>query len=192
MSVATTDVAVCTNVCIARKSDAAKLPQVATPGYYEQNVRVETQLAYALLAKLLWDDMGVRYNASEIIVSKKGKPQHRSRSYYFSYAHTKDFVACAVSEHDVGLDLEQSRVIPAKLHHKFLTPKEIQAQVDPLHAWVVKEAYSKLVGEGLGLGFSNYSAYDLLDKTCHLIHQQDDYVLAVFCGNLTEFSVSEL
>lgn len=183
MSPTTTEVSVSAHVCVLTTAEAAGLPKVAVPRHYNGTVRSETNLAYALLSQILQSFTGKQYNASDIHVTSKGKPYHYANDYFFSYAHTSDYIACVVSASEVGLDLEQPRVIPKKLHSKIVTIEEMQTEVDPLLAWVVKEAYSKLVGEGLGLGFSRYSMAKLLDDTNNLVMQNNDYTLAVFCSD---------
>ncbi len=183
MSPATTEVSVFTNVCVLTLTELAELPKVAVPRHYDGTVRLETKLAYALLAQMLWTFTDKKYSPSDILVTSKGKPYHRTNGYFFSYAHTGNYIACVVSSSNVGLDVEQTRVIPAKLHSRILTTQEMRLGADPLRAWVIKEAYSKLVGEGLGLGFSRYSTSDLLEETNNVVIQDNDYTLAVFCSD---------
>ncbi|MBQ7817174.1 MAG: 4'-phosphopantetheinyl transferase superfamily protein [Oscillospiraceae bacterium] len=105
-----------------------------------------------LLAKLCGGEL------PEIAVTEQGKPYFVDKSTHFSISHTKKHAFCCLSDHNIGLDAEEidRRISPA-LVDKILSPREKQrhaAAADPdaavLRLWVLKEAYSKLLGKGLG------------------------------------------
>ena len=94
----------------------------------------------------------------EIRITENGKPYFADKKLHFSISHTKNHAFCCVSEHNVGLDAEEMdrRVSPA-LAKKILSENEQRrhaAADDPdaalLRLWVLKEAYAKLTGRGLG------------------------------------------
>ncbi|MBQ6997906.1 MAG: 4'-phosphopantetheinyl transferase superfamily protein [Oscillospiraceae bacterium] len=94
----------------------------------------------------------------EIAVTELGKPYFADNKLHFSISHTKRHAFCCLSAHNVGLDAEEMdrRVSPA-LSGKILSPTEQRrhaAAADPnaaiLRLWVLKEAYAKLTGKGLG------------------------------------------
>lgn len=89
--------------------------------------------------------------------SQNGKPFISGRRH-FNISHSGDFVVCAVSDCEIGIDTELICRMTPRLSHKFLTPLEIkQSQEftgDKLshflcEKWVRKESYLKLSGEGL-------------------------------------------
>ena len=105
-----------------------------------------------LLAKLCGGEL------PEIAVTEQGKPYFVDKSTHFYIYHTKKHAFCFMSDHNIGLDAEEidRRISPA-LVDKILSPREKQrhaAAADPdaavLRLWVLKEAYSKLLGKGLG------------------------------------------
>lgn len=94
----------------------------------------------------------------EILVTDNGKPYFADKKLHFSISHTADHAFCCISECNIGLDAEEMdrRVSPA-LAKKILSPNEQRrhaAAADPnaalLRLWVLKEAYAKLTGRGLG------------------------------------------
>lgn len=97
-------------------------------------------------------------NVPEIAETKLGKPYFVNSKFHFSISHTKFHAFCCLSENNVGLDAEEMdrRVSPA-LAKKILSETERRrhaAAADPdaaiLRLWVLKEAYAKLLGKGLG------------------------------------------
>ena len=93
-------------------------------------------------------------NVPEIAVTPQGKPYFADKNLHFSISHTKNHAFCCLSEYNVGLDAEEidRRVSPA-LADKILSPREKRrcaADTDILRLWVLKEAYAKLTGKGLG------------------------------------------
>ena len=97
-------------------------------------------------------------NIPEIAHAPQGKPYFVGSDLHFSISHTKHHAFCCLSESNVGLDAEEAdRRISHALADKILSTSERQkydAAADPnaalLRLWVLKEAYAKLTGRGLG------------------------------------------
>ena len=94
----------------------------------------------------------------EIAVTDRGKPYFVADDLHFSISHTKEYVFCALSEREVGIDAEPTtRQIRKELADKILSDPERQRyqsatdkQQALLRLWVLKEAYAKLCGRGWG------------------------------------------
>ena len=94
----------------------------------------------------------------EILLTPNGKPYFAGNMPHFSISHTKDHVFCALSDEPVGIDAEESTRRPdLRLARRYLSEAEqarLAAAPDPAEAllrlWVLKEAYAKLTGRGLG------------------------------------------
>ena len=79
----------------------------------------------------------------------------------FSLSHGKDAVACAVSDHNIGIDVEN--IVPYNLdvvrgvcsaeEHEMLE-QSANKDVDFIKLWTVKEAISKYEGMGLSMPFA--------------------------------------
>ena len=93
-------------------------------------------------------------NVPEIAITPQGKPYFANQNLHFSISHTKNHAFCCVSETNVGLDAEEmDRSISPALADKILSPGEklrCTCDADILRLWVLKEAYAKLTGKGLG------------------------------------------
>ena len=94
----------------------------------------------------------------EIAQTKQGKPYFLNSTLHFSISHTKNHAFCCLSEKNVGIDAEETdRIVSPVLANKVLSETEktrYAAASDKnaalLRLWVLKEAYAKLLGKGLG------------------------------------------
>lgn len=87
-----------------------------------------------------------------------GKP-YLTGGPFFSLSHSGEYAACAISEEEVGLDVQRMRKIPYdRLAQRFFPEREWKALLaceeagrDELfyRLWTRKEAYGKFTGEGL-------------------------------------------
>ena len=105
-----------------------------------------------LLAQLLGG------NVPEISVMPQGKPYFPGNNLHFSISHTKNHAFCCISHKNIGIDAEEcDRKIDRRLADKFLSPTEkrhFSNAADKreclLRLWILKEAYGKLLGKGIG------------------------------------------
>ena len=57
----------------------------------------------------------------EIKYSKTGKPYFKNSVIYFNYSHSKNYIACAISNKEVGIDIEETNTnISDKVSNKYL------------------------------------------------------------------------
>ena len=102
----------------------------------------------------------------QILTAPRGKPYFAEGDLRFSISHTKNYVFCALSEKNIGIDAEEKdRKINLLLADKILSPKEKDRykQAENKHhallkLWVLKEASGKLTGEGIN-GFPNHTDF---------------------------------
>ena len=121
-------------------------------------------LARALLAELC----GVEENAVRFARTEDGKPYAAGLKAHFNISHSGHFVVCAVSERNVGIDIEQMRPVREKLVRRVCTDSEfawyLEAKDDGeavcrfFQIWTSKEAYFKW----LGTGITDLKAFDTL------------------------------
>lgn len=112
--------------------------------------------AWALLAECYAAETGL--SLPETGCTDRGKPYFIHSDYHFSLSHTRRHAFCCLSEKNVGIDAEEmTRAVAPSLAEKILSPKEKarwEASPDKnaclLRFWVLKEAYAKLTGKGLG------------------------------------------
>ncbi len=112
--------------------------------------------AWALLEECYAAETGLPL--PETACTDRGKPYFIHSDYHFSLSHTDHHAFCCLSEKNVGIDAEEmNRTVSAALADKILSPREkakwessSDKEACLLRFWVLKEAYAKLTGKGLG------------------------------------------
>lgn len=102
--------------------------------------------------------------APESIVFAKGengKPYAVNANVFFSISHSANTVVCAVSENEIGIDIEKVRSIRLRVAEKFATDSEIGYIGEDIsrffEIWTLKEAFFKCKGTGLGADIKSVS-----------------------------------
>ena len=113
----------------------------------------------------------------------------------FNLSHSGDYVILGVSEHEVGVDIEQVRTYDERVAQRCFTEDELKwlkEQDNPdafFKLWTVKEAIVKADGRGFGISPHSFSVLPVEDsehiidgKSWHLIWQQlNGYVICTAC-----------
>ncbi len=150
-------------------------------------------LGEILLINLL-NELNVDYNSIAITKNKYGKPYIKDLALFFNISHSKDFVVCAISKYEIGIDIEQIRTSKGSIINQFATSKEKQ-YINELkndynkrsfEIFTLKEAYFKCIGENLNRIKEIEFAFNNNIIKCNkknfefkLIHNIDNYVIAV-------------
>ena len=138
--------------------------------------RDETKKSRYVL-KWILDYLNIKYQ--DISVLKYGKPYFKDLDICFNYSHSKSYIACAVSSYNVGIDIEDcDRKISDRVSKKYLDGEKNNEK--KLEKWVRKEAYSKLVGLGLLIGFNNLNLNNICDRNIFI--KTKDYVCSIYSG----------
>ncbi len=169
-------------VYIIQKSYIEKYQQAILPEHYrDKSVSDETKMGYTLLARIFEKQYGYTGLVEKIQVTEDGKPILPTKYPYFNISHSKDLVACAVGVAEVGIDIEQKRIVSGTLARHILHKDEeyLFDEGALLKIWVLKEAYSKYVGKGLSIGFNTIKIQNILE-TPHAIFHDPEYICAVF------------
>lgn len=134
-----------------------------------------------LLAALYRQETGE--DLPEIRITQRGKPYFPESDLFFSISHTNNHVFCCLSRKNIGIDAEEAdRPVRPGLAERILSESEkarFLAAPEPrealLRLWVLKEAYAKLTGRGLG----EYLCRTDFDPDDPRIHQIDGCFVAV-------------
>ena len=112
--------------------------------------------ARELLATMYFEEN--RCELPSILRTEQGKPYFSDGNWRFSISHTDDHAFCALSRCNIGIDAESmDREIDPRVGRRYLSDSE-QKRVENsrdkraalLRLWVLKEAYAKLTGRGIG------------------------------------------
>ena len=86
----------------------------------------------------------------EIEILPNGKPIFKSSPLFFSISHSENVVAVAVSEREIGVDVEKIREVRGGVAKRFFTESEIEYVGNDsarfFEIWTKKEAYAKVKG----------------------------------------------
>ena len=118
----------------------------------EENMAVYT---VPQVLKLLKKPLDLKFS-----YSRKGKPYLRDYPFYFNLSHSGEYVFCAISDREVGVDIQKhGPVDEGRIAGRFFTEEERQVLADCTDSmerrklfyrmWARKEAYGKLTGEGI-------------------------------------------
>ena len=131
----------------------------------------ETKQAHEVLNKML---NYFNIEMSPIYTSKIGKPYFKNSNIFFNYSHSKTYIACAISYHEVGIDIEET--------DKIINKKMIEAcyldNSNPLKEFVQKESYSKLKGIGLKMLFNKIDLKSIKEK--NIIIKNKNYICSIY------------
>lgn len=120
-----------------------------------------------------------------------GKPYATGLPVFFSISHSGDMVVCAVSEKEIGIDIEKIRPVNLRAAEKFATEKELayikNNENGFFDIWTLKEAFFKCIGTGLGADIKKVSFE--IDKqsivcsengfACSFVKTAEEYVCSV-------------
>jgi 4'-phosphopantetheinyl transferase len=126
-------------------------------------------------------------------VKENGKPYLTDcPSFCFNISHTKNAVAVAFSDSEIGVDIEKiSRYDTQIAKHNFTESERnyIEKRENPDAAfyeiWTKKEAYIKYTGEGLNTPLNSFC---VLDNDRIKTFFQDEYVVSVCQEDVKKFS----
>ena len=119
-------------------------------------------LAYLLLKKALLEEYGITENPL-FEYNDAGKPSLADHpEIFFNLSHCKEAVACVVSDHPVGIDVEGMRQFRESLAQYTMNDDEIlriQSSDNPeeefIRLWTMKEATIKLLGTTISQGMKD-------------------------------------
>ena len=98
------------------------------------NFKDETKKAFALL---------IKFDINSIKYKDNGKPYIINSNIKFSYSHSKNYIACVVSNIELGIDIEDIFNISNSARCLYLKNVDSNYRL----SWVKKEAYCKLLGD---------------------------------------------
>ena len=134
---------------------------------------------------------GEKVADSDIKVSAEGKPYFAKAGWpKFSIAHSGDIWAVNFTEfgeeEETGMDMEirnHSKKLTPRVLKRILAPGEQPVKGDYLNNFVIKEAFGKLIGTGLGVGFRSFDANNLIKKYRAADLSNDEYVWWILQGS---------
>ena len=151
---------------------------------HEQGQRL-CVLAYQLLKQALREEYGITDNPL-FEYNEAGKPSIVGHpEIFFNLSHCKEAVACVVSDHPVGIDVESHREYRDSLVRYCMNDDEvvlIESAEHPaeefIRLWTMKEATIKLIGTTISSGMKDIISPKY--KYTTVIRQRYIYTIAEF------------
>lgn len=152
----------------------------------KQRKKAELKLLSENLAKYaVKKSFGIDIKKQNIAYTKLGKPYLLGYpDIHFSISHSGDYIACAVFESKVGIDIEWVGEYKEKLARRVCSKSELEQiekakdkALEFTKLWTKKEAYLKF----LGTGIQTFNFKNVLDdmKNNILTEVYDGYVITI-------------
>ncbi|MCL2839142.1 MAG: 4'-phosphopantetheinyl transferase superfamily protein [Defluviitaleaceae bacterium] len=110
---------------------------------------------------------GLYHHQLEFSTNQFGKPHLTSfPKCFYNISHTGNYIACALSNAPVGIDIEVMQPVDLKIAERFFSPDEISYIVAGnkltrfYEIWTKKESRIKLEGKGLHIPLASFSVFD--------------------------------
>ncbi|MCL2018330.1 MAG: 4'-phosphopantetheinyl transferase superfamily protein [Oscillospiraceae bacterium] len=121
------------------------------------------------------------------VKDERGKPYIPGTDIHMSLSHCKAGIVCVIADFPVGIDIEEVSRINLRIASKICTENELsfientQNKQELLcRFWVLKEAYSKLTGQGFSAGFCGIDTLEgLKSRRFHTIKKDGEPPLYV-------------
>lgn len=140
--------------------------------YIKENIKSEE------LLKEVFKEFNI---TDEIIYNEYKKPYLKNNSYFFNLSHSNNVTVCALSDKEIGIDIEaitmKEKIIKKICNENEL--KQIKNADDFTKIWTKKEAYVKYVGIGLSYGLENVDTTKLKFTT----KKYKDYYISIYEEN---------
>lgn len=129
--------------------------------------RLTRLLGETILRSLLRDDYALPMESCRIRRGAHGKPRLEGLpvALHFNISHSGDYIAVALSDREVGIDIERQGTARMAVARRFFHPDELRAlEALPAAArderffrlWVAKESFLKYTGTGLSASLDSF------------------------------------
>ena len=133
-----------------------------------------------------------------IIKDENGKPHFaESCGVHFSLSHSGEYFMCALSEKNVGADIQKKQPVSDNMKKRVFSERELEF-ADEMSLWCLKESFIKLVGK-LDREYKNIEFLKRNDVFCGpddvrgvILNEISDYAAAVCAEHIENVCVSML
>ena len=159
----------------------------------------------SLIGRLMLDKALSNLDAGEYTVNYRGNEKpvlYNEKELCFNISHSGDYVTLAVSDSDVGCDIQEIRPYNSKVAGRNYCIKETQIIENSdekddvfIRLWALKESILKFTGKGLSGGLSSYdfSPYINIDAFevfgCNFYVKKIENTYFALCHKNAEFEI---
>lgn len=167
----------------------------------ERYIKEEDKLISFMTGLMLDKVLGIS-DENSLLYEEHGKP-YIEHGPSFNVSHSGEVAVLAVSENEIGVDIEKQRNIDKDIVKRCFTVEEVEFMGDSperfTRIWTLKEAISKFFGEGLSVGFNSFSVLPL-DRVHTIkgkevnffVSEIDNMPLSAAYVDNSEFEITEL
>lgn len=136
------------------------------------------------LQEVMQEETGIAISGQHFVYGAAGRPSLLHSNLDFNLSDSGDYVVLAVSDRQVGIDIERRKKNHLSIAKRCFCPEEyedIVATAEPLEQerrfrayWTMKEAYVKCEGSGLAIPLNSFRIVwdenriqSVVDKTAH-------------------------
>lgn len=121
--------------------------------------------AELILRKVLTENYGMQAKKVSFKTNEYGKPYLEENIIYFNLSHSGNWVVCAISPKEVGIDIEEIQHVDFSIANKYFSEMETKtlnnlAEENKLdyffEIWTLKESFIKAVGKGLAIPLDSF------------------------------------
>lgn len=150
-----------------------------------------------LLRKALEEIYHLELEKLRIAYGSHGKPYLADLPHiHFNISHSGCYVVCAVSGTEIGIDIQEKRVIALdKIGRKIFSPEEYRAFLKSeekqelfFRQWVRIESYLKWTGEGISCRLEDLK----MDGWSQFLHVDNKYMCAVWSQRPLHIHMKEM
>ncbi len=153
--------------------------------------RKESVAAKALLTLLMRNQYGI--TNFTVDCDKDGKPFIVGSEISFNLSHSGNYALCALSDKNVGCDIQQITPCNQRVARRFFTQNEIDSleicddkDIVFTKMWALKESALKFCGKGMSGGLDRYDFSEYYNKNsftlqslCFNVLEIPDYVVSI-------------
>lgn len=166
-------------LCIKKKKDIKIDKNLNYPHFVKKE---ESKMAYTLLKNMM-NKVGIIFDFNKLRISSNYKPYYED--IYFSYSHSKNYIAIVIAPFNIGIDIEEYREISKTVNEMYLNNSDT-----PLEDWVKKESYFKLLDSSQEDDFKNIDINKI--NTNNYFIDNEEYKCSInYVGNKTEIVMLE-
>ncbi len=144
-------------------SACSEMRKKRTDAYLRQNDKMLSVCAEALLRHAVKKN---GFDFGEIVTGEHGKPYFKCGMMHFNLSHSHGYAMCAVSDNEIGCDIEKVTDLNLPLAKRFFAPDEYNALIGLnteaertdmfFRLWTLKESFIKAVGLGMSLPLDSF------------------------------------
>ena len=161
-----------------KKKDDIVIRNLEFPDFIKRD---ESKKAVSLLFDM-FNYLGLDININDIYHSDNGKPYIKNSNIKFNYSHSNNYIACSVSDVDIGIDIEDDFKMSDEARMMYLSGIKDSFR----KAFVIKEAYCKLLGDfddeffkSLDINSISKNKYEINDDNYDLVMFYDGKIKKV-------------